>query len=201
MLDYKTKIISTMLITCFFLCLAVSYSNTMSMVKAETLNASGLELEIKNLGKVSISNTEDEEVVADTESEKESVLVVTELGDNDSVFDTLEQESQEIYEECEGTDVDPFLAIAISKLETGNYSSNAFLVNHNFGGMMKNGEIISYSSFEEGLYAYIQCLQYVYYNRGLTTPETIQPIYCPGENDWGHKVNQIIKEIKRNERT
>ena len=48
-------------------------------------------------------------------------------------------------------DVDWKLAIAISKHETGNYTSEAFKEKNNVGGMMCNSGLISYSTLDDGI--------------------------------------------------
>ena len=171
--------------------ISISYSNDLvSTNDTLKLQISENQSQIENL-KSQILMAETEK----SEDEEESVLEVEDCGDNDESFNNLEQNSQDILDECEGTNVDPEIAIAISKLETGNYTSDAFLSFHNYGGMMRRGEIIYYPTFASGLRAYIECLQHVYFNKGYNTPEEIQKLYCPGENDWSKKVHKIMNEL------
>lgn len=71
------------------------------------------------------------------------------------------------------------ISIAISKWETGNYTSSAFLNKNNVGGMMCSNGLISYSTLEDGILAFLNNLKYNYFDIGLTTLELIQPKYCP----------------------
>lgn len=71
------------------------------------------------------------------------------------------------------------LAVAISKHETGNYTSEAFKEKNNVGGMMCNSGLISYSTLDDGIEAFVSNLKYNYIDEGLDTIEKIQPKYCP----------------------
>lgn len=87
------------------------------------------------------------------------------------------------------------MAIAISKWETGNYTSYAFKSLNNVGGMMYwNGYksvLQSFNSLEEGIEKYLNNLDKNYYNLGLDTLEKIQPKYCPiGADNDPNNLNQ-----------
>lgn len=69
--------------------------------------------------------------------------------------------------------------VAISKHETGNYTSEAFKEKNNVGGMMCNSGLISYSTLDDGIEAFVSNLKYNYIDEGLDTIEKIQPKYCP----------------------
>ena len=71
------------------------------------------------------------------------------------------------------------LAVAISKHETGNYTSEAFKEKNNVGGMMCSSGLISYSTLDDGIEAFVSNLKYNYIDEGLDTIEKIQPKYCP----------------------
>lgn len=71
------------------------------------------------------------------------------------------------------------ISIAISKHETGNYTSYAFKELNNVGGMMCNSGLRSYDSLDDGIEAYLNNLKYNYFDIGLDTLEKIQPKYCP----------------------
>ena len=71
------------------------------------------------------------------------------------------------------------ISIAISKHETGNYTSYAFKKLNNVGGMMCNSGLRSYDSLDDGIEAYLNNLKYNYFDIGLDTLEKIQPKYCP----------------------
>lgn len=69
--------------------------------------------------------------------------------------------------------------IAISKHETGNYTSDAFKNKNNIGGMMCSSGLITYNSLDEGIDAFVKNLANNYIKQGLNTIEKIQPKYCP----------------------
>lgn len=105
--------------------------------------------------------------------------------------------------EYEMTDEQAYLLIAISRHETGNWSSSAFKNKNNFGGLMGANGLKSYSSFDDGLDAFVSLLKNRYFNKGLTTVEKIQPVYCPvgAKNDpnnlnkyWKTNVNKYYNE-------
>lgn len=97
------------------------------------------------------------------------------------------------------------ISIAISKWETGDYTSKAFKSLNNVGGMMCNSGLIEYSSLDEGITAFLTNLKDNYFNIGLDTIEKIQPKYCPigAKNDpnglnkyWLSGVTKKIEELK-----
>lgn len=97
------------------------------------------------------------------------------------------------------------MSIAISKWETGNYTSVAFRSKNNVGGMMCSSGLITYSSLEEGIIAFLNNLKYNYFDIGLDTLEKIQPKYCPigAENDpnnlnvnWLGGAKKMYNELK-----
>lgn len=69
--------------------------------------------------------------------------------------------------------------IAISKHETGNYTSSAFKNKKNVGGMMCKDGLITYNSLDEGIDAFVKNLANNYIKQGLNTVKKIQPKYCP----------------------
>ena len=73
------------------------------------------------------------------------------------------------------------IAIAISKHETANYTSSLFKNNNNIGGLYNGnaGKFFSYTSVEDGIDAYVGNLKRGYFDKGLTTIETIQKKYAP----------------------
>lgn len=100
--------------------------------------------------------------------------------------------TQLIKQYCNEYDVNWKIAVAISKCETGHYKSKPCIKLHNYGGMMRNGELISYSTKEEGIIAFVICLKELYFDIGLNTIRLIQPKYCPNnDNDWVEVVTDI----------
>ena len=99
---------------------------------------------------------------------------------------------------CEIYDLDYTLAISIARLETANFTSDIYVQNNNVGGMRTpDGQWNSYKTLIEGVNEYVICLKDNYINQGLTTPELIQPKYCPtndGGSNWLEQVKIIMKE-------
>ena len=71
------------------------------------------------------------------------------------------------------------LVVAISKHETGNWTSSAFKNKNNFGGMMCKTGLATYKSFDEGLNKFTTLLNDYYFAKGRNTIEKIGAIYCP----------------------
>lgn len=93
------------------------------------------------------------------------------------------------------------LVVAISKHETGNWTSSLYKENNNFGGIYnsKDKKFYSYESNEKGLQAFVNLLKNNYFGKGLNTIEEIGAKYCPvgASNDpkginqhWVPKVTQ-----------
>lgn len=95
-----------------------------------------------------------------------------------------------ITEEAEASGVDPDMALAISRLETGHFTSDAYIYGNNVGGLSDNEIPRSYETLEEGVTEFIECLE-GYYSIGLTTPEEIADKYCPVNSDWATVVNEL----------
>lgn len=120
------------------------------------------------------------------------------------VFDSISCKIAEKGQELGLNEEQILISIAISKWETGNYTSSAFLNKNNFGGVMCNSGLRSYSSQEEGLIHFLTNLKNNYFDIGLTTIETIGSKYCPigAANDptglnknWIPGVTQKLNEL------
>jgi hypothetical protein len=98
--------------------------------------------------------------------------------------------------------------LAISKHETGNWTSKIFIERHNFGGIIRNGKFESYENNEQGIKDMIHVLRDYYFARGKNTLEDIQKSYCPigASNDpsglnnyWLPRVTQYYNEYLKME--
>lgn len=105
------------------------------------------------------------------------------------------------------TDYQSKMALAISKWETGNWTSSLYESN-NFGGLYVNGHFKSYASQDEGIRDYIRVLKLGYFNKGKDTLEKIQVNYCPvgAKNDpkglnknWLKGTNKFLNEYRNME--
>ena len=101
---------------------------------------------------------------------------------------------QEMIEEaCEKYGVDSELAVAIARLETGHFTSEAFLKGNNVGGLSENEIPLSFETIEEGVDRFISNLARNYFAKGLTTPEEISGKYCPGNaGSWAEQVRALM---------
>lgn len=117
---------------------------------------------------------------------------------------TLEHETAcKIKKKAEEYNIDWKMAVAISKWETGNFTSSLYHNKNNVGGLYCNG-FISYNSLDEGIEAFVSNLKRNYFDLGLDTLEKIQPKYCPigASNDptglnqhWLNGVTQIYNSL------
>lgn len=97
-----------------------------------------------------------------------------------------------IKESCEAYGVPFPLALAIARLETGWFTSSAYVNGNNPGGMSINEIPITYPTIEEGVDAFVSNLHRNYISLGLDTPEEIGPKYCPVNPNWVNIVNQLM---------
>lgn len=97
------------------------------------------------------------------------------------------------------------IVVAISKWETGNYTSKAFKEKNNVGGMMCSSGLIKYNSLDEGIHAFVKNLKNNYFDIGLDTIDKIKLKYCPdnADNDpyglnkyWLDGVKEIYNTLK-----
>lgn len=97
-----------------------------------------------------------------------------------------------IIEACNRYGIDSSIVLAIARLETGNFTSYAYLVGNNPGGMSVNEVPIFYASIEEGVEAMVSNLANNYFAIGLTTPELIGQKYCPVNKNWAYLVRNLM---------
>ena len=97
-----------------------------------------------------------------------------------------------IIREAEAAGIDPKVAVAISRLETGHWTSYAYVYCNNVGGLSDNEVPRSYATVEDGVKAFVECLV-TYWEKGLTTPELIEPVYNPLSNgEWSRAVRSLM---------
>ena len=95
---------------------------------------------------------------------------------------------------CEEAGVNPEIAVAIARVETGHFASKAFTKLHNVGGLSVNEEPIAYESLEEGIAAFVNCLAW-YQEDGLVTVDEIGRRWCPDNYEaWVSLVKKIMEE-------
>ena len=171
---------------------------------------------LKTVENDKIENTEEVAMVMDEEKEIEELEKIEKKETKKATKKVEQKESCNMEKEIECkiynkgieygmTHEQALLAISISKSETGHWTSSAYKNKNNFGGVMGKNGLAIYNTNEEGLEAFVKLLKNRYFNKGLTTPEKIQPIYCPigAKNDpngvnknWLPVVSQFWKEYK-----
>ena len=120
------------------------------------------------------------------DKEIERLKVVAKLNDIEKKIYNKSIESELTHEQA-------ILIVAISKHETGNWTSDLYKNNNNFGGIYngREGKFYSYKSKEEGLQAFVNLLKNNYFGKGLDTIEKIGAKYCPvGASNDPTGVNQ-----------
>lgn len=113
------------------------------------------------------------------------------IGRTEAVYGEGTIESR-IVEACNRYGIDSSIVLGIARLETGNFTSYAYLVGNNPGGMSVNEVPIIYGSIEEGVEAMVSNLAHNYFAIGLTTPELIGQKYCPVNPNWANMVRSLI---------
>ena len=145
------------------------------------------------------------EQVETLQNEIDNLLTQIKAKDNEiarlKVIAKLNDTEKSIYYksiESELTHEQAILLVAISKHETGNWTSELYKNNNNFGGLYngKEEKFYSYSNKEQGLQAFVNLLKNNYFGKGLKSIEEIGNKYCPvgASNDpKGVNVNWIPK--------
>lgn len=101
---------------------------------------------------------------------------------------------QQIEKKCEEYRVDPEIAVAIARLETGHFTSKAFTEYNNVGGLSVNEQPLQYSTLDSGIEAFVINLS-LYKQSGLETVEEIGSRWCPvNYESWVYNVKQIMEE-------
>lgn len=99
---------------------------------------------------------------------------------------------ERIRQACESYGISYDIALAIARLETGWFTSDAYLYKNNPGGLSRNEIPINFDSIDEGVEAFICNLANNYFDIGLDTPEKIGQKYCPVDLNWASKVEKLI---------
>ena len=115
---------------------------------------------------------------------------------SETIFRSFEPQSVEemICMECDEYGIDAKLAIAIARLETGHFTSEAYTEGNNVGGLSHDEQPIEFKDLERGVEAFVMNLYYNYYAEGLDTVEEIAPKYCPvNQEQWAEAVTEIME--------
>lgn len=166
--------------------------------------ANGFKSEVKKMAQnvadekkekeLEIDRLEREAIRKDKEAEEERIEQEEEESKMEETYTVYEDERTLIRRYCSIYGVSSPLAVAISRLETGNWTSSGFVNYNNFGGMMGSSGLMSFPTREEGCEAFVSMLSW-YSSNGMSTPETMGPTYCPeGTEHWISLVGQIMME-------
>ncbi|MDD6043834.1 MAG: glucosaminidase domain-containing protein [Eubacteriaceae bacterium] len=92
-------------------------------------------------------------------------------------------------------EIDSTLACAIARLETGNFTSDAYVYGNNVGGISIDEEPLSFDTLDDGVEMFVRNLRVNYYNEGLNEVDEIAGKYCPvNEKQWITAVKALMKE-------
>lgn len=137
----------------------------------------------KRMDDISLSD-ETSEIIARGSDQQ---IVGNTVNQTEAVYGAGTIESK-IVEACNCYGIDSSVVLGIARLETGNFTSYAYLVGNNPGGMSVNEVPIIYGSIEEGVEAMVSN----YFAIGLTTPELIGQKYCPVNPNWAYLVRNLM---------
>lgn len=139
------------------------------------------------------------------ENIKGTIQIALEMPKNDKI-EHLDDTSELIKIIADEYNLDWKLAVAISRHETGHYTSRAFKQLNNVGGNYGKNELMKFDTLETGIEFFVRNLKYNYIDKGLLTIEDIQKKYAPlnVKNDpnnlnrhWVSVVNKIYDSLER----
>ena len=143
---------------------------------------------------VTISHFCDEKPGQPENGEKVPVMTVY-ADEEESEYEYVPSVQEMIMMACEEYGIDHEIAMAIVKLETGHFTSEAFLKGNNVGGLSDKEVPRTYSTIEEGVNEFVENLARNYFAKGLTTPEEIGEKYCPiNAEAWADTVKKLMEE-------
>ncbi len=143
--------------------------------------------------------------VIKTENKAEEEKQIEEIDDDipekvleEPITEQIEPEPKELTIEdkiglaCNQYGVSFDIALAIARLETGNFTSHAYKYKNNPGGLSVNEKPMAFSTIEEGVDAFVGNLSKNYIQKGLTTVEAIGRKYCPKNPKWAKLVRSLM---------
>lgn len=123
---------------------------------------------------------------------------------NNNLYDKLEGTGSYFTDYFINTGLDPYLSVAIVLHETGCKWGCSKIARecNNFGGIKGNpscngGSYKRYETLEEGINGYLDVVFNNYYNKGLTTPELMNPKYA-ASSSWADAINNYINALENN---
>lgn len=185
----------------FVSAVTVAYIVSMIVVGAATMNVNIKTVEpIEETMASEVTRVAEESaalIVSPDEKIEESAEIVSTSVEPEEEY-VPETPREWLYFYCEEYGVDPYIAIAISRLETGNWTSEAFS-QYNFGGLTGSNGLYSFDSMQAGAERFISLISW-YFENGMTTIAEMAPVYCPTDPySWAAQVNELMKEEMYNE--
>lgn len=107
-------------------------------------------------------------------------------------FKKLSDIEQKIAIKCEEYNIPYDIPLAIARLETGWFKSDAFVYGNNPGGLSINEQPIYFNTLDEGIDRFVSNLSNNYFAIGLDTVEEIGQKYCPVNPDWANLVRSVM---------
>jgi len=97
-----------------------------------------------------------------------------------------------IYIACDKYNVPFKTVLAIARLETGWFTSDAYKYRNNPGGLSRNEVPLYFDTIDEGVDRFVSNLKKNYFDQGLTTPNEIGEKYCPVNPKWATMVSRLM---------
>ena len=179
------KLIKTTIIYILLIGTVLGVYSTHNVVLANSINEMNKttievkESKILSLIKKNTKLSEENKNYSELKAELEKVKAENQKLRTIDSLNTIESDIYNKAVEVGLTHEQAILVIAISKHETGKWTSNAFKNKNNFGGVMCSTGLKIYNTYNEGLEAFVKLLKNRYFDKGLNTIEKIGGVYCP----------------------
>lgn len=185
MLKLKTKLLNLIMVPVMVLAMVITIDNTKVNASYNVSNDISLIEKNKAVNEGIRNNSNREKTYKELAAE--AVAVELEEAKKESMY--IEER---IKKACDEYGVPFNIVLAIARLETGWFTSPAFVNGNNPGGLCSNGSLISFASVDEGVDKFVSNLANNYFAVGLNTPELIGPKYCPGSQSWIDQVEEMM---------
>lgn len=180
------NILATLLVTSLTLTSTVPFSN----VHAEAIKK--IDNESSKLVEVIADEPKIEKVTEEVKTETEEVIKEIEAIEEVEEVPIDIPIEERIRLSCEEYGVPFDIVLAIARLETGWFESDAYIYGNNPGGLSENEVPMSFATIEEGVDRFVSNLANNYFYIGLTTPESIGQKYCPINPEWSVMVRELM---------
>lgn len=186
MLKLKTKLTNIIVSSVFALTCILGISDTQVVYAAESVHQVNKEvfmletpldkmMDGRKEIKKALEEIQEEKRLKELEDAKKDIPIEKRIGDA-----------------CEEYGIDYNIVIAIARLETGWFRSDAFIYGNNPGGLSVNEQPIYFDTIDEGVDRFVSNLANNYFAIGLDTVEEIGQKYCPVNPDWANLVRSVM---------